>query len=99
MANLNVMILDYGKNQRKVNYIIKDGKYYAITSGQSNKVASIKENNEVRLLVDNNPIAAKAQVITDQNEVKALFEAFNEVNNNHFNEFKDIFVAVEFSVQ
>lgn len=98
MANLNVMILDYGLNKRKVNYIKKDGKIYAITSGQSNKVKQMLVNNEVKLLVDNNELQAKATIIEDKDTVKAIFEDFNTVGNNHFEQFNDVFVAIEFTI-
>lgn len=98
MGKQAILVLDYGENQRKLNYIIKNDKYYVITTGASNKVASIKNQNEVKLDVENQVLKAKANVISNETVVKSVFDEMTAQNNNHFKTYSTSLVVVEFSL-
>lgn len=98
MDKQQILELNYGINQRKLNYIVKNGKYYAITAGISKKVSSIKDNNKVSLLINDLKINAVATIINDQVIVKDLFDEMTSLENNHFKTYNEVFVALEFTI-
>jgi nitroimidazol reductase NimA-like FMN-containing flavoprotein (pyridoxamine 5'-phosphate oxidase superfamily) len=99
MNKKGILVLNYQDKQRKLNFATDaDNKLVVITSGRSNKVAFMKENDSVSLQFGEEVVTAKPEIITNQDEVKALFDFMTSEDNNHFKAYNDIFVAVKFSV-
>ncbi len=99
MKTKGILKLNYSEYSRNLNYIKKpDGKILVITSGKSNKVAYLKVNDSVQLAFGNDIVNASPTIIEDPKEVQERFMLMTENHNNHFNEYKDQFVAVEFKL-
>jgi len=99
MNKKGILLLNYDNKQRKLNFATDDdNKLVVITSGRSNKVAYMKENDSVELQFGEEVVSAKPELITDEAEVKQLFEFMTAQDNNHFKAYNDIFIAVKFSL-
>ena len=95
MSEKGILLLNYLDKKRKMNYVTVDGKLLMITMGTSNKVAFMNENDKVELQFGEEKVLAKPEIITEEKEVKDLFEVMNAKGNNHFKAFNEKFVAVK----
>ena len=99
MKQKGILHLNYEDKSRNLNYVINDeGKVVVITSGKSNKIAYMKTHDEVELVIDNEVVKAKPNIIEDKEVVKNNFEFMTQHDNNHFKAYNDIFVSVEFRI-
>ncbi|MFA6801179.1 MAG: hypothetical protein WCR19_03625 [Acholeplasmataceae bacterium] len=98
MNNKGILVLNYLDKQRKLNYVTYEGDLLVITSGQSNKVAYMKDHDQVELQFGEEIVKAKPHIISNPKEVQKLFDVMNAEDNNHFKAFNDMFVAIKFSL-
>ncbi len=99
MNKKGIMKLNYLDKSRNLNYVTYEGKLLSITSGKSNKIAYMKAHDEVELQFGKEIVKATPLIVTDSNEIKKLFDFMTAEDNNHFNKFVDIFVAVKFELK
>ncbi len=99
MNQKGIMKLNYLDKSRNLNYCKKDDYLVSITSGKSNKVAYMKDHDEVELQFGNEFVKATPEIITDPQEIKSLFDYMTSEDNNHFVKFLDIFVALKFRIK
>ncbi|QWB95255.1 hypothetical protein KHQ89_04595 [Mycoplasmatota bacterium] len=65
MNKKGILLLNYDDKQRKLNFATdNDNKLVVITSGKSNKVAYMKENDSVELQFGEEVVNAKPELIT-----------------------------------
>ena len=99
MRSKGILKLNYNDRSRNLNYITKpNGNILIITSGNSDKIAYMKAYDSVQLAFGKEVVSARPMIIEDAKEVQARFDLMTENDNNHFSDYKDHFVAVEFKL-
>ena len=84
--------LRYEDNEALMNFIEKDGKYILLCDADSNKVDVIKNNNNKTILIkDGEEFNVSVEWVEDEAKVEAIWEEFEELEQNYFPSPENLF--------
>lgn len=90
-----------GEKRTALHYVKKGSTYRALTLSTSKKVQRVAENIPATILFSKNGNADAAlpvqniNIISDEQQVKVLFDAMNEMKFTHFKKFHKDLVILE----
>lgn len=83
-----------------VVHYLKDGDvYHCLTLSDTTKVSLIKDVNEIMVsngINSNDFKVATVNLVEDSTQIKKVFEDMTSINHNHFKEWDDKLVGIDF---
>lgn len=97
MERIGYVKLFAGNSVTTLNYMVEDDYVYAITKGSSNKVKELNANaDSVKIRIKKDEFPVEAEVISNEDVVKAYYDKFVNDKNNHYKKFIEGLVVLKF---